>query len=168
MTRVLLNCRCCKLLHSLLLNILIYNSLSWVNSLTCMRAPGHAGRCVCKQLHGCSLGTRASEVPGNPICTVARDVGSLPPKHRAWEGLQPCLKYQSQVVFQREAAGLVVNWGGQYLQQSLCPHIFPMSPHGQSANRHLSKENCVATSCEYSMCISNLCHQTLRGCWCHK
>lgn len=116
MTRVLLNCRCCKLLHSLLLNILIYNSLSWVNSLTCMRAPGHIGRCVCKQLHGCSLRTWASEVPGNPICTIAREVGSLQPKHRAWEGLQPCLKYQSQVVIWREPAGLVVNWGGQYLQ----------------------------------------------------
>lgn len=67
---------CCKSLHPLLSNTVIHNSLSWVNSLTCMKLPGQVGMCVGKQLCDCSLRMRPSTVPRNPTCTIARKVGS--------------------------------------------------------------------------------------------
>lgn len=67
---------CCRPLHLLLSNTVIHNSLSWVNSLTCMKLPGQAGTCGGKQLCDCSLRMRPSVVPRNPTCTMSRKMGS--------------------------------------------------------------------------------------------
>lgn len=154
MSRVLLKPWFYKLLHPLLSNTLIYNSQSCVNSLTCMKPPGHANKCACEQLYGCSLRTSPAAVPGNPICTAAREVGSLQPKCRAWEELQPCLRCHSQAVL---GAG---SWVSGHLRRPAAASlsISPKLPGGQSAKRHLRKKNCGATSYECHMLLSSLCH----------
>lgn len=143
-TRVL----CCKPLHPLLSNRLIHNSLSWVNSLTRMKRPGHAGTWVCKQLCDCSLRRRPSAVPGNPNCTTAREVESSAAESRrsfsrAWNTSHRWLLGQ---------------WSPEKVSTCLCLclYISPALPQGQSANRHLSKEKCVATSCEYETSLQPL------------
>lgn len=122
-----------------------HNSLSWVNSSTRMKPPGQAGTCVGKQLCDCSLRMRPSVVPRNPACTIATEVGSSAAEMQSPGGASALPEIPA--TGRCWVSGHWEGHTGTCLYLCLC--ISPALPQGQSANRHLSKEKSVATSCEH-------------------
>lgn len=137
------------------------NPPSGMHPFTHERPPRHTGECVQTDVwHQ----TRPSEGSENPSSTTTTEVGSVQPKCWSREGLQPLFVNQGTV----QAAGPVISWEDWYLQPSLFFCISPTLPCSHDASRHLSKEECIATSCDYYVCLFNLCYQTLCGCLWHK
>lgn len=169
MTRVLLKPKYHKLLHSLLSSTLISHSLEqthWLtsghpdmqvnvcpNSFVQTQDQAFSGAWESKSHH-----YRGGRVSADKITKPRRSFG--PVLALLWPWPVPGDNSGASCWVSGQKVG---TW-----EPSLSACISPVLPCGQSANRLLSKEMCVAIFRDYYTRLSNLCHQTLSGCLWHK
>lgn len=139
-----------------------HNSLSWVNSFTRIWSP--LDRQVHVWANSCVIAVSGWDLQGYlgiQLAPLPERWGLLQLKCRAQEEFQPCLKYQPQA-----AAGSVVTEKVTLvpISVSVSPLHYPKAKvqTGIWAKRNLLQHRVNTTS------LSNLCHQTLRGCLRHK